>query len=127
MDPVSKAQTVAINTQTTGYRSGGVTGKGFKPGQSGNPSGRPKRKFATKVYAELFRDKEFRAAFKESVRQILTAGRGMAPVLMAREVAERLEGPVTQSIELSGEVTLIEAVRRVRERKEQLIELRNAG
>lgn len=118
MDPVSKAQNVAINEKSTvGYRSGGITGKGFRPGKSGNPSGRPKRKFATKVYAELFRDPEFRAEFKESIRKIATAGRGMAPVLMTREITERLEGPVTQQMELS--VSVAEMVSRVRERKQQ--------
>lgn len=30
------------NTETTGKLLGGVTGKGFMPGVSGNPSGRPK-------------------------------------------------------------------------------------
>jgi len=39
-------QTVANNAVSTG----GVTGKGFKPGQSGNPSGRP-------PIAKEFRDK----------------------------------------------------------------------
>src|SRR5882762_1947536 len=125
MDPVSKAQTDSQNTVLSKSQYRGL--RPFKPGQSGNPGGRPKRKFATKVYAELFRDKEFREQFKQSVRKIVTAGKGMAPVLMTREMSERLEGPVTQSLEISGEVTLIEAVRRVRQRKDELIELRNAS
>ena len=29
-------------TQSNGKMPGGITGKGFKPGQSGNPNGRPK-------------------------------------------------------------------------------------
>ena len=29
-------------TQSNGKMEGGITGKGFKPGQSGNPNGRPK-------------------------------------------------------------------------------------
>ena len=131
MDPVSRAQ------QSTGINEKLQRGKApqslanlrpFPKGVSGNPSGRPKRKkYASKVYAELFRDKEFRAAFKQSVRDVVTAGRGMAVVLMAREITERLEGPMTQSLEITGEVTLVEAVRNIRERKEQLIELRNAS
>ena len=37
-DETSETEVVAINAQ---QRLGGVTGKGFMPGQSGNPSGRP--------------------------------------------------------------------------------------
>jgi hypothetical protein len=33
---------VANNEENKEYKLGGVTGKGFMPGQSGNPSGRPK-------------------------------------------------------------------------------------
>jgi hypothetical protein len=36
---VSKADKT---TQSNGKMPGGITGKGFKPGQSGNPNGRPK-------------------------------------------------------------------------------------
>lgn len=33
---------VANNKENNGKMLGGITGKGFMPGQSGNPSGRPK-------------------------------------------------------------------------------------
>jgi hypothetical protein len=33
---------VQNNARTTGKKLGGVTGKGFRPGTSGNPGGRPK-------------------------------------------------------------------------------------
>jgi hypothetical protein len=33
---------VANNEQNNEYKLGGITGKGFMPGVSGNPSGRPK-------------------------------------------------------------------------------------
>ena len=126
MDPVSKAQTA--NSQESRIARFGDKLKPFPKGVSGNPSGRPKRKkYASKVYNELFRDPEFRAAFKQSVRDVVTAGRGMAVVLMAREITERLEGPVTQSLEISGELGISDVIRKVRERKEQLIELRNAS
>jgi Family of unknown function (DUF5681) len=120
MDPVSRAQTG--NNQDNRLSRFGDKLKQWPKGTSGNPSGRPKRKFATKVYAELFRDKEFRAEFKESVRKIMTAGRGMAPVLMAREVAERLEGKPVENIKLTGELGIAEVVRKVRERKEHYLE-----
>ena len=33
---------VANNTESTKKKLGGITGKGFMPGKSGNPSGRPR-------------------------------------------------------------------------------------
>lgn len=40
-----------------GSKVGGVTGKGFKPGQSGNPKGRPKNPFP-RLMREAFLDKK---------------------------------------------------------------------
>ena len=45
---------VENNTKTTG----GVTGKGFKPGQSGNPGGRPKQIKVFKERCQAFMDEE---------------------------------------------------------------------
>jgi hypothetical protein len=45
-------ETVANNNQTT--KTGGITGKGFQKGQSGNPTGRPK---APKEFSELAKNK----------------------------------------------------------------------
>ena len=36
---------VVKQQESNGKLVGGVTGKGFKPGQSGNPNGRPKKEF----------------------------------------------------------------------------------
>jgi hypothetical protein len=39
--------------QNKGRTTGGVTGKGFRPGRSGNPSGRPQRSALAKATREL--------------------------------------------------------------------------
>lgn len=44
--------------KTTKKQKGGITGKGFKPGQSGNPSGRPKGSLG------------FSTLFKKAIRKI---------------------------------------------------------
>ena len=78
MDPVSKARVVENNQQTT--RIGGVTGKGFRPGQSGNPGGRKKKLHFTKMCEQLVKSKDGKELIKEVMRDILNK-RGMAAVL----------------------------------------------
>jgi len=41
--------------QNINYKLGGVTGKGFMPGVSGNPAGRPKGQTLKEFQAEVFR------------------------------------------------------------------------
>lgn len=52
---------VASNALPTGKKLGGITGKGFKPGQSGNPSGgsHPSREFGKFVRDWLEREVTF--------------------------------------------------------------------
>jgi hypothetical protein len=46
--PATEPNLPTNTVQSNGRATGGCTGKGFKPGQSGNPSGR-KRGFATRI------------------------------------------------------------------------------
>jgi hypothetical protein len=41
------------NNVKTAKKLGGITGKGFLPGQSGNAGGRPKRSPITDAYREI--------------------------------------------------------------------------
>lgn len=119
MDPVSKAQSVANNAESTGKRFGGITGRGFVPGRSGNPSGRPKKLHFSKLCESMLKSKDGKAMLKEVMTDILKK-RGMAAVLLMREMAERTEGKVTQPVEMSGELTLTlaEAISSARQRRD---------
>jgi|SRR4029077_19015480 len=68
----------------------------FPKGKGGNPSGRPKKAYLTKIYERILRKACTRKEIEEAFTKVLTSGR-MASVLMAREMAERTEGKVSQA------------------------------
>ena len=47
---------VASNANVTNRKPGGITGKGFQPGKSGNPAGWTRRRRQAKAVGELIRD-----------------------------------------------------------------------
>ena len=47
---------VASNAIATKPKSGGITGRGFRPGQSGNPTGGTRRRREAKAVGEQIRD-----------------------------------------------------------------------
>ena len=85
---------------------GGCTGKGFKPGQSGNPGGRPKKKPITELYEQILRDPKNLALLEKIIVQGIRRG----DVTLIREMADRVEGKVTQQLEHSGRLTLEQLV-----------------
>ena len=92
--------------------------KPWKPGQSGNPSGRPKKKPITEIYERILADEGKKAAIQAAVEGLLTGSR-MATILTLREVAERIEGKVKDEVDVN--VSGLEAiVRLLDERRERL-------
>lgn len=101
MDPVSKAQTESSRPSTK-FAPGNPTR--FRAGISGNPSGRPKTAPFTKLCKKLMRSK----AGKELVKQVMNdvlGKRGMASVLLLREIAERTDGKVSQELEITQPIS----------------------
>ena len=101
------------NEKTSAKMLGGITGKGFMPGNSGNPLGRPKRRPLTEYYEALVEQplpEELRVGLK--LKQGATYGEAIALGLAraaikgkteaAREIADRLEGKARQAVEVSG-------------------------
>lgn len=109
------AETVANNQKTTTKLKGGITGKGFLPGQSGNISGRPKKKPMTELYEKLLNDPDVMQKLESSLIQMLSKG-NMATVLHLREMTDRVEGKVSQPIEADITVNLADAIAAARKR-----------
>ena len=62
----------------------------FKPGQSGNPGGRPKKKPITDLYEQILRDPKNRAMVRRAVMRALSSGQlsALAVVFMARDASK---------------------------------------
>jgi hypothetical protein len=81
---------------------GGITGKGFMPGQSGNPTGIAGRKRpVTEIYEELLEDGVTKDDIKKALRSIIKS-KSSATVQFLKEAADRVEGKPTERVELTG-------------------------
>lgn len=87
----------------------------WKAGESGNPSGRPKKKPITEIFERIMNDPAMVAEFEKAISNSIKKG-GMAGVMYVREAADRLEGKVTQPIEANVTVNLAEAIAEARKR-----------
>lgn len=102
----SKQSPVEIQRNNNGKQLGGITGKGFLPGQSGNPGGRPKGsvKISSAYERSLARlvpgDPEGRtyAQFIADKNVELAAQGNLAAT---KEVTDRVEGKAPRTIEIS--------------------------
>jgi hypothetical protein len=87
----------------------------WQAGQSGNPSGRPKKKPVTEMYERILSDPKNLAAIEQATVRALLKG-NMAMVLQLREMTDRVEGKVTQPIEADITVNLADAIAEARKR-----------
>jgi hypothetical protein len=111
---------------------GGVTGKGFRPGQSGNPGGRPKKRPISECYmviAERPLPNDLRRCLKledgATYGYAIALGQFRAALkgdtAAAREIREAIEGKSRQRIELLGEdsgpikISVEESLAKIRE------------
>jgi hypothetical protein len=78
---------------------GGITGKGFKPGKSGNPGGRPKSKPLTEAYERLLADRKTADAVAKAMERQARKGN----VRAAQEMADRVEGKIQFQVVGTGE------------------------
>src|SRR5271156_5594465 len=118
MDPVSRAQT-SENSIETPRKEHHLAQYRWPKGTSGNMNGRPRKaQRVTKMYERILRKTKNRKEIEESLMQTLTS-KGMAKVLLLREMAERTEGKVAQDLNVEGTVVL-ELANTVSERRKRL-------
>ncbi len=110
------------DSTTSSRQLGGITGKGFMPGQSGNPSGRPKRKPLTDAYMAILGktippevarklDLPESATYAEVIAMSLAREAVKGKVNAAAEMADRVEGKVTQPISGPDEGPIVHEIR----------------
>jgi hypothetical protein len=104
MDPVSRAQAADNSGNAEKRRLANL--RPWKAGQTGNANGRPKKLRITKLFEQMLAKPGKRKKIQKVVEDILEK-RGMASVLLLREMTERTEGKVSQEIELNGNLTTL--------------------
>lgn len=72
----------------------------WKPGQSGNPGGRPKSKPITEMLRVIFDDPDTVSKIRENVKRTLT-DKGMAGVILLSHVTDRLEGKMPDEVTIN--------------------------
>jgi uncharacterized protein DUF5681 len=95
----------------------------FKPGQSGNPNGRPKKNWLTEATEELLEEKLSDPAERERWKNAQwekMIKSGVVGAMFLDTAWERTEGKVAQPVRVSGELTvsLADEIRKARERAE---------
>lgn len=89
----------------------------FAPGASGNPSGRPKHSISG-VYRKWLKKPKNRIKLAKFIDETIEK-RGMAGVLLIREMTERDEGKVADVVDmnLSGNLVLSEVIAERRKKR----------
>ena len=108
----AQSETVEVPENTKGNKTRTLPEEAkpfmWKPGESGNPGGRPKKKPLTEAYEALMKqpipgDSQGRT-FAEAIAFSMAteAIKGKSKVSAASEIADRVEGRVLQQTEISG-------------------------
>ena len=97
------------NRRRTGAGCGGIIPPAkhrFKPGQSGNPGGRPKSKLVTQAYQELLEkvDSESGKTVAQIIAEKVVIEAQDNNLAAVKEITDRTEGKAAQQVQLSGDI-----------------------
>jgi hypothetical protein len=93
----------STNSERPDYMPGGVTGKGWKPGQSGNPGGRPKGRSVTALLRELLDQEHNQKKLAELLAERLLKEALTGKLGHIKEVLDRTEGKVADRVQIEGD------------------------
>jgi hypothetical protein len=103
--------------KTTKYQLGGRTGKGFMPGKSGNPAGRPKGSpnFSTKFKQLIDRVAADEQVSSEEIEERLIEvgykGAKSGDYKFWKDIHDRVYGQATQNLNIDGKLEIDELSR----------------
>ena len=99
-----KKKRVQNNAKTThaGFQKGNR--HGFKPGQSGNPGGRPKSKQITQAYQELLEtvDRKSGKTWAQIIAENIVKEALNNNLAAVKEITDRTEGKAAQAVVVGG-------------------------
>lgn len=96
------------NGHPDGKMLGGITGKGFMPGQSGNPGGRPKGRSIVARLRELIDESD--ESSECLARAIAKTGLDMAKAgdfRFWKEVLDRIDGKPPETVQSEGKLEVV--------------------
>jgi hypothetical protein len=74
----------------------------FRPGESGNPGGRPRKRPITEIYERMVAEHKTEKEIEAAMRRAIRSKAGNQSVAALKEIADRIEGRPTERIEHSG-------------------------
>lgn len=103
-DSARDAEATPQNNPVTTKKPGGATGKGFKPGQSGNPGGRPPIPADIRIKAAKFTGRAL-----ERIVELIESSDERVAFMASKELLDRVHGrtaPIADDNGKDGRVTI---------------------